>query len=476
MKVAFITSEVAPFSKTGGLGDVTGVLPTAISKLGAEVLIFSPLYPSVRKYPLEQLRDLITVPLGGGKEWGAVRRRGRFYFIEHDLFFGRPGLYGDGQSDYGDNLRRFVFLMRGTLEFLSGSGFLPDVIHAHDWQTALVPLYVKELYARSFPQTKTVFTVHNLAYQGRFRKQELPLTGLGWEHFTYLDLEYYDAINFMKAGLVHADALTTVSPTYAHEIQHPVHGWGLDGVIRSRASRLRGILNGVDYEEWNPETDEHLAAKYRRDAMDGKPKCKAALQRRCGLPIRPEVPVISMVGRLAEQKGVDLFVRAADGILKEDAQLVILGTGEPWLQDSVWSVAMRHPGKVSVSIAFDNSFAHQIMAGSDILLVPSKFEPCGLTQLYALRYGTPPVVRSTGGLVDTVEQGVTGFRFDDYTPQSMIWGVKEALGAFRNPARWSRIQAAGMSRDFSWDASAREYMKLYQSLVGPGEPVGECRD
>jgi starch synthase len=255
-----------------------------------------------------------------------------------------------------------------------------------------------------------------------------------------------------------------VSPTYAHEIQHPVHGWGLDGVLRDRRASLTGILNGVDYDEWNPEKDPHIAVKYSAKAMDGKATCKAALQRRCGLPVRPDVPVIAMVGRLAEQKGVDLFARGADGILHHDVQVVVLGSGERWLEDAVRSTAWRHPGKLSANIAFDNAFAHQIMAGSDLLLVPSKYEPCGLTQMYALRYGTIPVVRSTGGLVDTVQHGVTGFRFDDYTPQAMQWTLGEALGVYRNSAQWAKLQAAGMGRDYSWDASAREYLKLYESL------------
>jgi starch synthase len=465
MKVAFVSSEVVPFSKTGGLADVVGVLPDALARLGVDVSVYSPLYPSVRKHPLEALPDLVTVPMGPGTEWGAVRRSGRFHFLEHELYYGRTGLYGNGKGDYDDNLVRFVFLMRGALEHMVQTGSIPDILHVHDWQAGLVPLYVKTLYASAFPKTKTVFTIHNLAYQGKFWKEDLPLTGIGWEHFNFLDLEYHDEINFMKGGLVHADAVTTVSPTYAHEIQHPVHGWGLDGVLRGRASILRGILNGVDSGEWNPERDPHLAVKYSAKSMNGKAMCKAALQRRCGLPARPDVPVIAIVGRLAEQKGVDLFIAGADGLLHNDVQMVLLGSGEPVLQDAVQSVASRYRGKVSAHIAFDNAFAHQIIAGSDMLLVPSKYEPCGLTQLYALRYGTVPVVRSTGGLVDTVEHGVTGFRFDDYTPEAMQGAVAEATGAFRNAARWAKIQAAGMARDFSWDASAREYLKLYQSLA-----------
>ena len=465
MKVAFITSEVVPYSKTGGLADVAGALPLALAKLGVEVSVFSPYYRSVRKYPTEQLPHLVTVPFGGRSEWGAVRRGGRFYFLEHDVFYNRDGLYGDGGGDYRDNLFRFVFLMRGALEFLAQTGAAPDILHAHDWQASLVPLYAKTLYAGAFPRAKSVFTIHNLAYQGRFWKEWLPLTGIGWNHFTYLDLEMHDQINFMKGGLVHADAITTVSPTYAHEIRHPVHGFGLHGMLNDRASRLHGILNGVDYDEWNPSADRHLPATYSARAMEGKAECKAALQRRCGLAVRPDVPILAVVGRLAEQKGIDLFVHGADGMLRHDLQIVVLGTGEAWLQNAVQSLAWRHPGRVSSTLAFDNGLAHQIMAGSDLLLVPSRYEPCGLTQLYALRYGTVPVVRTTGGLVDTVEHGVTGFRFDHYAPDSMQWAVGEALGAYRDPARWARIRAAGMSRDFSWDASARAYLDLYRSLA-----------
>ncbi len=464
MKVVMIASEAVPFSKTGGLADVVGALPAALARQGADVMVFSPLYRSVRRFPLEPLPNLITVPLGGKTEFGAVRRSGRFHFLEHEVFFGRDGLYGDGKGDYADNAARFVFLMRGALEYLCQIGYAPDVIHVHDWQTGLVPLYLKTMYAGAFPKTASVFTIHNLAYQGRFWKGDLNLTGIGWDHFTHLDLEYYDALNFMKGGLVHSDAITTVSPTYAHEIQHPVFGYGLDGVIRSRSLNLRGILNGVDYDEWNPERDPHLAARYSVDAMAGKAACKTALQRRCGLPVRPDVPLLALVGRLAEQKGVDLFLHTADAILRDDVQIVILGSGIPALQDGVVSLAYRYPGRVSTHVSFDEAFAHQIQAGSDILLVPSKYEPCGLTQLYALRYGTVPVVRSTGGLVDTVEPGVTGFRFDDYTPEGLRWGVGEALRAYQDPPRWERLRKTGMSRDFSWDASAREYLKLYESL------------
>lgn len=466
MNVAFITSEAVPFSKTGGLADVAGALPGALQRLGAEVTVVSPLYNSVRKHPLEQVPNVVSVPLGKHMQWGAVRRSGFHHFLEHDHFYARGGLYGNGNGEYGDNPARFVFLMRGALDFLSQLKRKPDVIHVHDWQTGLVPLYVKTLYSDRFPRTKTVLTIHNLAYQGRFWKGELPMTGIGWHRFTFTDLEHHDDLSFLKGGLVHADALTTVSPTYAREIQRSEYGYGLDGVIRGRAGSLRGILNGVDVDEWNSEKDPHLVARFSARDLAGKALCKAALQRRFKLPERPEAPLFCIVGRLAEQKGIDLFLRAADAILRDDVQIVILGSGEDHIQRGVDHLAVRHGGKVGVYIGFDNGLAHQMIAGSDALLVPSRYEPCGLTQLYALRYGTLPVVRSTGGLVDTVEPGVTGVRFDHYTPEGLEWAVAEAVRFYRDPARWKKLQQAGMAMDFSWDASAREYLKLYESLKG----------
>jgi len=279
-------------------------------------------------------------------------------------------------------------------------------------------------------------------------------------------LEFYGHVSFLKAGLFYADRITTVSPTYAREIQRGEYGYGLDGVIRSRAASLHGILNGIDVDEWNAETDPHLPARFSSGSLDGKARCKASLQQRFGLPQRPEVPVLCLVGRLAEQKGVDLFLRAADTILRDDLQIVILGSGEHALERGVDHLAALYRGNVSVYIGFDNGLAHQILAGSDALLVPSRYEPCGLTQLYALRYGTVPVVRSTGGLVDTVEPGVTGVRFDHYTTEGLEWAVREVVGIYRDPERWRRMQQAGMAKDFSWDASAREYLKLYSSLTG----------
>jgi len=465
MKVAVIAPEVVPFSKTGGLADVTGALPAAFARLGAEVTVISPLHRSARAHPMEPCPDLITVPLGGATAWGALRRSGSHYFLEHDLFFDRPGLYGDDRGDYPDNAARYSFFSRGALEVLAARGPAPDIVHVHDWPAALVPLYVKSLYAKAFPRTRSVLTIHNLAYQGRFPKSELAVTGFGWDRFTARELEYFDDVNFLKGGLVHADALTTVSPTYAREIQTEEHGWGLEGVLRQRSADLKGILNGVDYAEWSPERDRHLPAAYSARDLGGKAACKSALQRRCGLPVRSNVPVLAMVGRLVEQKGVDIFAQAFAKMAGQDLQIVVLGTGDRGIQETLVAAAAGFRERASVHIAFDNGFAHQIMAGSDLLLVPSRYEPCGLTQIYALRYGTVPVVRATGGLADTVEHGVTGFRFEAYTADALLWSVGEALAAYRDRARWEAIRKAGMARDFSWDASAREYMRLFESLL-----------
>jgi starch synthase len=466
MRVAIVTPEVVPFSKTGGLADVTGALPGALRRLGVEVCVLSPLYGGVRRFPLEQLPNLLSVPMGSGRTaWGAVRRHGIFHFIEHDGFYQRPGLYGDGGRDYPDNLARFMFLQRAALEFLLQTGKRWDVVHVHDWQTALIPLHLKTWYHDAFPGVKSVLTIHNLAYQGRFWKEELPLTGFGWERFTARELEYHDDLNLLKGGLVHADALTTVSPTYAKEILTPAYGYGLDGILRDRAGALTGILNGLDGDEWDPSRDAHLPTKYTSKNLSGKAACKSDLQRRCGLPLRPEVPVLAVVGRLAEQKGVDLLLAAADGLDSREVQLVVLGTGERHLEDGVRWLGGRLGAKASIHVAFDNAFAHRIIAGADVLLVPSRYEPCGLTQIYALRYGTLPVVRSTGGLVDTVAHGVTGFRFDHATAEGLLWGVDQALAAYRAPARWVQLQRAGMAKDFSWEASAKEYLRVYEGLV-----------
>ena len=463
MKIAIVASEVAPFSKTGGLGDVTGALPAALAAEGAETITVSPLYRSVRAHAPALTPLRVRVPVGSAVIEAPVHRTGSCYFLEHDPYFDRDALYGTPLGDYSDNVSRFIFLCRGSLELLRLLG-APDVIQLNDWQTGLTPIYVKTLYARSFTRTKTVFTVHNLAYQGLFWHLDMPLTGLDWKHYTWRELEFHDRLSFMKAGLVHADALTTVSPTYAREILTPELGCGLEGVLREREGSLHGILNGIDLEEWNPETDPHLTANYSARSLQGKARCKAALQFRCGLPARPDVPLVGWIGRLAEQKGVDLFLAAIEALGDEDVQFAVLGSGDKRLQDAVLAVRARNPERMSVHVAFDPSLAHQIEAGSDVLAMPSRYEPCGLNQMYSLRYGTLPVVRATGGLADTVEDGVTGFTFGPSTPEGLAEAIRRALRTHRHPKAWRRMMTEGMNRDFSWARSARRYLELFRTL------------
>jgi starch synthase len=465
LKVAFVASEAAPFSKTGGLADVAGALPAALSALGAEVVVVTPLHRSVRSRATEETPHRLRVAVGGAVVEASVRRAGNVYFLEHDPYFDREGLYGSGSGDHPDNAARFVFFCRGAMELLRQLG-APDILHAHDWQAGLVPVYARTLYASEFPDVKTVFTIHNLAYQGCFWHWDMPLLGLDWSHFTPKGLEFYGRISFLKAGLVWADALTTVSPTYAREIQTPEQGCGMDGLLRERRAALHGILNGADSTEWDPATDRHLPARYSARSLSGKAECKAALQRRAGLAAEPGRPLLGMVVRLTEQKGIDLLVQAVDGIVAEGAQVAVLGSGERRYEDALRAAAARQAGRVSVTLGFDEGLAHLVEAGSDLFLMPSRYEPCGLNQIYSLRYGTVPVVRATGGLADTVEDGVTGFTFGPYSPGALLEAVRRALAAFREAKRWKEIQRAGMARDFGWSSSARRYLELYRSLPG----------
>lgn len=465
MKVAFVASEVAPFSKTGGLADVTAALASALGAWGVEVATISPLYRGVRRHGLEATPHRVRVPLGESVLEARVFRSGDVWFLEYDPFFDREGLYGTPNGDYADNAARFVFFSRGALELLKLLG-APDVVHAHDWQTGLVPLYLKTLYAADFPRTRSVLTIHNLAYQGLFPPSEYPKTGLDWRHYTWKEIEFYGQINFLKAGLVHADLLTTVSPTYAREIQTPELGCGLDGVLRERSAALRGILNGVDYAEWDPSRDPHLPARYSSQDLSGKVLCKAALQRRFGLPPRPETPVAGIVTRLSDQKGIDLLLEASEALAAEDLEIVLLGCGDRSYQEAVVRMADRYRNRISVQVAFDNALAHLVEAGSDLYLMPSRYEPCGLNQMYSLRYGTVPVVRATGGLADTVIDGVTGFTFGPYTASAFLQAVRRALRAYEDLPAWRRMMGEGMKQDFSWTVSAARYRDLYRTLVG----------
>ena len=479
MEILFLASEVAPLSKSGGLGDVAGALPAALAARDHTVAVVSPRYGGIDpgRHGFEARHRALRVG-GADPTTVFVRTQGRLthYLVEHLQLFGhRRGLYGEGPQEYGDNAERFAYLCRAALEVPAAFGLRPRVLHLNDWQTALAAWLVRHERAADplVGGLRTVFTIHNLAYQGVFRKEVLPALGLPWEVFRYDAMEFHDRLNFMKAGLVFSDAITTVSPTYAREITTPEGGQGLDGLLRQRQRDLHGILNGIDLHEWNPAADLHLPQPFDAAHLSGKRACKAALQESLGLPVREDVPLIVTVGRLADQKGMDLVLAALPMLLQRDVQLALLGSGRhDW--EHAFSEAARWNGhKMAVRIGFDEGLAHRMEAGGDVFLMPSRFEPCGLNQLYSLRYGTVPVVRRVGGLADTVQdydgwRKGTGFVFDDYDPRAMLTALQRAEELFQDRRAWTAMVKRGMAQDFSWDRSAAQYEKLYASLVGGG--------
>jgi len=479
VKIAEISPEVAPFSKTGGLGDVVGALPGHLAALGPEVLVVTPLHRSAAAFELERLPVRLKVPLGEAVLEAGVSRAVlpgtpvSICFIDQPDFFDREYLYGAPDGDYPDNAARFAFFARAALELFKVTGEIPDILHVHDWQGSLAPVYLKTLASVAFPRTKSVLTIHNLAYQGLFPAEAMDTAGLDLELFNWKQLEYFGKMSFLKGGIVFADAITTVSPTYAREIQTPEFGCGFDGLLRDRAERVTGILNGVDYREWSPETDRHIPAKYSAADLGGKEACRRALRSRFGLPDKRETPLFGFVGRLAEQKGIDLLCAAAERLVGLDLQIALLGTGDARYQDMLTRLAAAHPTKVAVRLGFDEGIAHLVEAGSDAFLMPSRYEPCGLNQIYSLRYGTIPVVRRTGGLADTivdatpgnVKKGLaTGFVFDEYAPEALAEAVGRALKAWRDPQGWARLVQTAMKKDFSWAPSAKRYLDVFKAL------------
>jgi len=474
MEILFVSSEVAPWSKTGGLGDVAGALPRALAARGHDVAVVTPRYRSVdpARHGLERLDHTLRLRDDGAGLWVKRAGRARTYFVEHDRFFGsRPGLYGDARGDYADNAERFALLCRAALALPAALGLRPRIVHVNDWQSGLVPFLLRQEHGHdaALAWARTVFTIHNLAYQGVFPKHVVPALGLPWDVFRYEAMEFHDQLNFLKAGLVFADALTTVSPTYAREILGHEAGNGLDPLLRHRAGDLTGILNGIDTHEWDLATDPHLPAHFTAEDLSGKAVCKAALQRELGLPVRADLPLVAMVGRIADQKGHDLVVHALVELLARDLQLALLGSGRPDWEESLRAGARAHPDRMAARIGFDEGLAHRMEAGADLFLMPSRFEPCGLNQMYSLRYGTVPVVRAVGGLEDTVEDfdgwsRGTGFKFREYTPQAMLLAVRRALEAFRDRKAWLGIVRRGMAQDFSWERSAASYEALYGRL------------
>ncbi|MDR7482483.1 MAG: glycogen synthase GlgA [Armatimonadota bacterium] len=473
MKVLFCVAEAVPFAKTGGLADVAGALPAALRRLGHDVRVLMPCYRGTPRDGLAAVCPL-HARLGGQVVEGRLlegRAPGEvpFWFVDAPALYDRPGIYGEGGRDYPDNLLRFAFLCRAALAVLR-EVWAPDLAHCHDWHAALLPAYVRW----EGPRLATLFTVHNLAHQGIFPIGEFPLTGLPAEAFTMDGVEYHGRVNVLKAGLVWADLVSTVSETYAREIQTPEHGMGLDGLLRARSADLFGVLNGVDYTQWDPATDPYLVATYSADDLSGKARCKAALQREVGLPDAPEAPLLAVIARLVPQKGIDLVVEALPALVRAGAQLVVLGTGDAALEAALRRAERRWPAQVRVRIGFDEGLAHRIEAGADIFLMPSRFEPSGLNQLYSLRYGTVPVVRRTGGLADsvvdltpqTLQQGrANGFVFDAYTVEAFLAAVGRALAAYRDPGLWRWLQQTGMRLDFSWDRAAERYAALYALAV-----------
>ncbi len=475
LKVLFVSPEAAPFAKTGGLGDVVGALPKALRRRGIDVRVVMPLYAGIDWDALERLEGTLQVPMWWGTARAAVRL-GRLprsdvpvYFLEYHRYFDRPHLYGPPGEAYGDNLERFTLLSRGALELAKAIGFVPDVIHAHDWQTALVPVYVNTVeWARPLHGAATVYTIHNLAYQGVTDGNALFVTGLGPEHYNPAEFEHFGALNLTKAALRHATVLSTVSPTYAREIQAPEHGCGLDGVLRERRAELVGILNGIDVDDWNPATDPYIPENFSAADMAGKDVCKTSLQHEAHLRADPRIPVFGAVGRLTAQKGFDVLAHCMHRLLSWDLQLVLLGTGDREAEHFFATLSARRPDKLKTWIGFDNGLAHRIEAGADFFVMPSRFEPCGLNQMYSLRYGTVPIVRATGGLADTVrgyseETGDgTGFLFGDLTPDALANTIGWALSShFDRPHHVRAMRRRGMAQDFSWDGPAEAYERLY---------------
>lgn len=479
MHIAFAATECVPFSKTGGLADVVGALPHALAALGHQVTVYLPRYKQT-KLPPETTTALrsVTIPFDDTYRFCSVLNGGRigqvqFYFIDYPPFFERDALYGTSLGDYPDNAERFAMYCRAVIEASKILG-VPDVFHCHDWQAALIPILLRSSYAQdpAFMHVPTVFTIHNMGYQGLFPPDTLPLLMLPWDLFTISKLEFFGKVNFLKGALVFADFVTTVSRKYSQEIQTAEYGFGLDGVLKSRSSTVVGILNGVDYTEWNPATDLYIAKPYSPADLDEKVENKKDLLATLGADkVDPELPTIGIVSRFAAQKGFDLLLLAMDRLVREELIICVLGTGDKGYEDMFRRLSKQYPNKVLVKIAYDNVLAHKIEAGADMFLMPSRYEPCGLNQIYSLKYGTVPIVRATGGLDDTVENWDaktgkgTGFKFVEYSAEALLSTIRTALTAYKDREGWQKLMCNGMAKDYSWGASAREYVKVYERAL-----------
>ena len=486
MKIVLASSEAVPFSKTGGLADVASALSKSLAAVGHEVILIVPFYPQIfseeleNRLPLEPTGRTLQIQVGKKRLAGNVLTTQlpgsnvTVLLIDQPDYFDRPGLYQEAGKDFKDNCERFVFFSRAVLETIRLFDFQPEIVHANDWQTGLIPvlLHAECRKKPGFEQTASIFTIHNMAFQGQFWHWDMLLTGLNWKYFNWRQMEYYGDLNLLKTGIVFADAITTVSPTYAEEIQTEEFGCGLEGVLAHRSESLFGILNGVDLEQWNPETDPALIRNYSADdPAEGKAACKLHLQKLSGLPVRTDVPLFGMISRMSEQKGVDLILKCTEEMLAEDVQLCFLGTGDSKYEQALEYLAKQHPQNVSVTIGFDETLAHRIEAGSDAYLMPSRYEPCGLNQMYSLIYGTVPLVRAVGGLADSVIDATpenltsgtaNGFCFQDYGQKAFVEAFRRAVHMFAQRKIWSQLVRTGMNQDWSWRKSATEYEKVYQ--------------
>jgi starch synthase len=489
LKILFIVSEMVPFAKTGGLADVAGALPKALKRLGTDVRCILPFYGSL-KIPAHGIRPVLkgeSISLGQetiGFDILETRGEGEtpVTLIRQEALFSRPGLYGESGRDYPDNLKRFGFFAHAALRAAGRTGFEPHVIHCHDWQTGLVPallnLRFRKQGAANVP--RSLFTIHNIGYQGLFPEDDFPLTGLPRDAYYHVEgLEYWGKLSLLKAGVIYSDAVTTVSPKYAQEIQTPEFGMGMEGVLAKRRGDLFGVLNGADYDVWDPGKDGFLTVRFGPGSLSEKRACKKALAQEMGLSEKTvRGPLFGMITRIDRQKGLDLVVDNLRAVMGLGAGLVILGTGDPGLQRDLEKGREAFPGRIGLRIGFDESLAHRIMAGVDFFLIPSRYEPCGLTQMYALKYGTVPVVRATGGLDDTVihyereTRSGNGIKFQGYDSLSFLGAVKEAVRLFHDPDHLAALQMNGMRADFSWEKSAARYLKLYSALLkGAGERI-----
>ncbi len=483
LKIAMIASECFPYVKTGGLADVVGALPKALKKLGHEVIVIVPKYSSIDtvKHNIHPFMPQMGVWMGNCIEWCGVHQATHtdvpVYFIEFNKYFDRDGIYHDrDHKDFADNPLRYAFFSRAALQLCKDIRFDADIVHAHDWQTALVPAYLK-IWHWDDPvlgKAASVLTIHNIGYQGQYGIDNFDYFGLGWANFTSDTFEDHGGINFLKGGIFFADMVNTVSPTYANETRTPEHAWGLAPYLNNKESHYMGILNGIDYDHWNPEIDDLIPAKYSAKKMDGKKICKQELQDRFLLDINPDVPVVGVISRFAHQKGLDILAETIEGIVNNMiVQFVIIGSGEKYLESFYWNLPARYHGRIGTYIGYNDELAHWVEAGSNFFLMPSIYEPCGLNQMYSLKYGTLPIVRATGGLSDTVEQynemtgEGTGFKFWDPTPAAIYYSVGWAISTyFDRRHHYDHMQKEAMLRHFSWEDSALDYLEGYKKAIG----------